>query len=98
MPMDDDCTEEEKKILFRAEAIKLYLSLKSKKLSEEISLPLTTGSAYNQSLKAERNCAQDASWELRLASSIFYPLLDQGFERYVEIIKRVAETGEIDGV
>jgi hypothetical protein len=95
MPKCNLTIEEKEKILLQAKAIE-HLKHLLPKLSPDQKIKLGSAEysavAINPPSPPVPNANVD--WMKQLQNEIFWPLLEQGYEKYVEAIIKIAETGE----
>ncbi len=95
-----DATEEEK-IMFQARTIEFIRSLKKMKLGSRFTIKFIEDrdtSPYDSGPKidASNDSGYGSSlWAENLAHQIFEPLINQGLERYIEEVGKVAEVGKV---
>jgi len=86
--------EEKLKVLRQADAIRRLQQLPKAGLNRSQSLKFESGYSNGIEVTSASNTNPEA-WLQRLEHDCFWPLIQQGYEKYVEALNRIAETGEI---
>jgi hypothetical protein len=95
MPKCNLTPEEKEKILLQAKAIEhLKILLPKLPLEQKLKLGSAGYSEVTINPPTVPSPNTNVDWMVQLRHEIFWPLLEQGYEKYVEAIIKIAETGE----
>lgn len=92
---------EEEKIMFQAKTIEFARSLKQLKLGKKFIVMFLSESDDSHLLTRPHIEANSTTtlgphlWAANLAHQIFEPLINQGLERYIEEVNKIAEAGKV---
>jgi len=95
MPIPLNLTpEEQTHIKIQAKAIDLLEQYGTKLLAADQEIGIQIGNG-RLTLRIQLINPTSPDWNIQLLHSIFWPLFEQGYEKYLEALKHIAETGEL---